>query len=788
VRLDELAELPRLVLKRDEAFLVADRRGDVPGLPGAPFGFYVEGTRFLSQLELRVAGERPVLLHAEVDRAAVQIVAELTNPELVLEGRRAPAGVLRLSRLLTLEGPHLYDVLVVESFAPEPLALEVGWRVAADFADVLEVRGHARPRRGEVVPPRAGRAGLELAYRGRDRVRRTTRVAVEPAPTRVDRDIVAYRLRLAPRERATVRLTATAGCAGACPPAPPLADVLGRRAEAPTPVAVDVRSDDRLFDRWLDRARTDLGLLLTATPDGPVPYAGVPWFVAAFGRDSLLTALAVLPFAPAVAAGTLRFLARYQGTRDDARTDQQPGKILHELRRGEVAACGELPFTPYYGSVDTTPLWVMLLAAAARWTGDVALVRALLPALERALAWITGPGAPRGDGYLRYERRSPLGLDNQGWKDSWDAISHASGELATPPIALVETQGYQYAALLGGAALLGAVGRAGEAVALRGRAERLRRRFEDDFWMPEAGFYALALDGADRPCRVITSNPGHCLWTGLVAPPRAPRVAARLLAEDLFSGWGLRTLATGERRYNPMSYHNGSVWPHDTAIAAAGLRRYGLLGPFFVLATALFEAAAESEGHRLPEHFCGFPRQRGHGPPRSPTACAPQAWATAVPFLLLGAMLGARAEGRGRVTLDPCLPGWLGRLEIRGLPVGGGRADVRVRRRGRGAVVEVLAADAGIDVRTGTGPAPRRCAIVCAPSPREFPASGARSAPTGAAVAARALRGRGRVVSAPREEGEDVGRARAPVPDRPARRAREPGRGRARRALPGHGG
>ena len=266
MRLDELAELPRLVLKRDEAFLVADRRGDVPGLPGAPFGFYVEGTRFLSQLELRVAGERPVLLHAEVDRAAVQIVAELTNPELVLEGRRAPAGVLRLSRLLTLEGPHLYDVLVVESFAPEPLALEVGWRVAADFADVLEVRGHARPRRGEVVPPRAGRAGLELAYRGRDRVRRTTRVAVEPAPTRVDRDIVAYRLRLAPRERATVRLTATAGCAGACPPAPPLADVLGRRAEAPTPVAVDVRSDDRLFDRWLDRARTDLGLLLTATP------------------------------------------------------------------------------------------------------------------------------------------------------------------------------------------------------------------------------------------------------------------------------------------------------------------------------------------------------------------------------------------------------------------------------------------------------------------------------------------------------------------------------------------
>jgi len=694
------ADLPKLTLKRGDAFLVADRRGDFPGLPRSEFGFYVDGTRFLQRLELHVHQEQPLFLNATTSNEAVEAMIDLTNPDIVVDGGlRLPGRALRIARRLVLDLDRLCHTLLIESFARQPYELTLGWRFAADFVDVFEVRGHRRPRRGERLPPRAEDAALELAYRGLDGVRRTTRLVFDPAPDRLDDTGAEYRLVLTPGQRLELRLTVAALLGEAAPRAAVKPCVVPTEPLLADPAVL--RTDHELVNQWIERSRNDLEMLLTETPEGLVPYAGIPWYVAPFGRDSLITALQTLPIAPAIARGVLRFLARHQGTVDDPFTDQEPGKILHEYRRGELAACREIPFIPYYGSVDATPLFLVTLAEYLRWTGDLALARELWPAAERALGWLAQ--ATQDDGYLRYQRRSPLGLEHQGWKDSRDAVMHASGEPAKPPIALVEVQGYLYAAWLGAAEVAEQVGRPELAPGLRERAARLRERFERDFWMEDLAFYALALDGRDEPCRVITSNPGHCLWTGIVDRTRAAAVARRLMADDVFTGWGLRTLGARERLYNPMSYHNGSVWPHDTAIAALGMRRYGLVEPFERLATALFEAVLYFDGGRMPELFCGFPRAPGQGPTRYPVACSPQAWSAGVVFQLLGGMLGLVPEAHeNRLTLvQPRLPAWLEWLELRGVRIGTSRLSLHLGRGREFAAIELIAreGDAELVVR-----------------------------------------------------------------------------------------
>jgi glycogen debranching enzyme len=439
---------------------------------------------------------------------------------------------------------------------------------------------------------------------------------------------------------------------------------------------------------------------LTVTPQGRVPYAGVPWYVAPFGRDSVISAWQLLPYHAGVAAGTLRFLAAWQGRRHEDFLDEEPGKILHEYRRGEMANCREIPFIPYYGTADATPLFVILLDEYVRWTGDVALLRELWPAARAALQWMRLHGDRDGDGYVEYQTRSPLGLRNHGWKDSEDAVMHADGRLARPPIALCEVQGYAHAAWLAGAALMETLGDTADADDLRGRARALREAFERDFWLPHEAFYALALDGDKRPCEVIASNPGHCLWTGIVDEARAEPVVKRLLADDMFSGWGMRTLSSRERRYNPMSYHNGSVWPHDNALAAAGFRRYGMVEHAVTLASALFEASRYFEHRRIPELYCGFARHADQGPISYPVACAPQAWAAGSMLGMLTALLGLTADARRhRLTLDsPVLPPWLRWLEIHGLRVGSARLDLSVVRGREGASVELLARHGNVEL------------------------------------------------------------------------------------------
>ena len=692
------ADLPKLVLKHDTAFLVADRRGDFPNIPGE-FGFYVDDTRFLSLFELRVHGQRGIMLNAGLSDDALEAAIDLTNPDVsvnpmvVLPGRST-----RLLRRLTILGPQLYQWLAIEGFVPERHDLQLTLSFAADFVDVFEVRGHPRPRRGEMLPPRVDGKTVRLAYRGLDNVVRTTSLTFDPPPARLDAESAEYRVTLAPRERLEIGMVVTATRGPA--PAPRVLsfhDAAGRRrasVERLDNEASRIRTSHDLFDHWLGRSRHDLHLLLTETPEGFVPDAGIPWYVAPFGRDGIISAFQVLPFEPDIARGVLRYFSRHQGTEDDPFTDQEPGKILHECRRGEMAACREIPFVPYFGTVDATPLYVMLAAEYVRWTHDVDFAREIWPAVDRALAWMERAAA-KSAGYLTYIRRSPVGLINQGWKDSHDAVMHADGRLAEPPIALAEVQGYHYAALLGAARLAELVGHHDDVATLRMRARRVQERFEADFWMPDQAFYALALDADGAPCRVISSNPGHLLWTGIVSDSRAHIVARRLMEDDMFTGWGIRTLGSHERLYNPMSYHNGSVWPHDTALAAAGMRAYGLTSPFITLAGGMFETVLQFENMRMPELFCGFTRVPGHGPTRYPVACAPQAWAAGVAFHLVSAMLGMRpyADDNQLTLIRPTLPPWLTWIEVRGLRIAKSRLALRVTQGTDSAAVELLARD-----------------------------------------------------------------------------------------------
>ncbi len=702
-----LADDRTRVLKHGDTFAVFDRQGDVRAVGTGQQGLFQGDTRMLSRLGLRIGGARPLLLSSTVTHDNSVLAVDLANPDLDLGRDRALVrDTVHVLRSVCLWQRTCHIRLRLHSFGSEPVRLPLELSFEADFADMFEVRGTPRERRGELHPPEVIGGQVRLAYRGLDGRARVTRLGFDPPPRELGPSSARWEVALDPGEDQIVRIDIGLDD-GTGAPGPAVRFEEARAAwsavKASAPGgdgACEIETSNDVFDAWLRRSAADLRMMMSDTPTGAYPYAGVPWFSCPFGRDGIVTAFETLWVDPDIAAGVLRFLSATQAGAASAEQDAEPGKIVHEMRTGEMAAVGEVPFGRYYGTADATPLFVMLAAAHLEATGDRALAEATWPHVERALGWIERHGDLDGDGLVEYSRRTEQGLANQGWKDSPDSVSHADGELARAPIALCEVQAYVHAAWGGAARMASALGHAEASARCQARADAVRERFEAAFWIEELGTYAIALDGDKRACRVRSSNAGHVLWCGTAAPDRAARVAAALMADDSFTGWGVRTLSSRERRYNPMSYHNGSVWPHDNAIVAAGVARYGMREPAIAILRGLFEASQQVELHRLPELFCGFARRPAEGPTRYPVACSPQAWAAGAVYLLLQSCLGLTIDGGACAVrfAYPALPDFLDRVAIRNLRVADARVDLELHRHPGGVGLHVTRRQGRVEV------------------------------------------------------------------------------------------
>ena len=690
------------VIKHGDSFGVFDHAGMIRQAGIGELGLYHEGTRFLSVFEIGMERRRPLLLNSTVLRDNILSV-DLANPDL----QDLPEPLDRDSIHLFTQS-LLWDLawqarLVLHNYAIRPVELELSLLFGADHADIFEVRGIQRIRRGRHREPMVRRDEVALVYEGLDHVVRTTRLWFHPAPVTLTASRASFLVALEPQQHATIDVCVSFEI-GERAPARPTFDLAHQRSVAQLAArrtrAATVHTTNARFDDWIDRSASDIEMMISDTPYGPYPYAGVPWFSTPFGRDGILTAYERLWMQPSVGRGVLAFLAATQASEHDPENDAEPGKIVHEMRGGEMAALGEVPFGRYYGSIDATPLFVVLAGAYYRRSADRAFIEQIWPNIERALAWIDDSGDLDGDGFVEYSRRSSRGLSSQGWKDSVDSVSHRDGTLAAGPVALCEVQGYVYAARRAAAHLARVLGLEHRAIELERRAEILRERFEHTFWDDELGTYILALDGGNRPCAVRASNAGHCLWSGIASPGHARGIADMLFSDRMFSGWGIRTLAAGEQRYNPLSYHNGSVWPHDNALIAMGLARYGFKHECARLLGALYDASLHFDLRRMPELFCGFRPRPHEGPTLYPVACAPQAWAAGSVFLMLQACLGLDVDACHRqIVLDrPVLPPSIPRLSVRGLEVGDACVDLVVDNHPEDISVQLVRRDGDVSI------------------------------------------------------------------------------------------
>lgn len=698
-RSDRMTQTPldlsgSLRAKAGSVFTVSGGNGDIDSRINNAHGIYFHDTRFLERWTLRLDGEPLAALLSTADGGTV--VCELTNPDIQLRsGDVLHKHRIGLRRELSL-GQEAVETLDVSNFNPHPVEVTLDLDFAASFENMFVIRGEKQGQRGQLHPPAWHGQSLKFEYEGADGRRRSTTLRFSPSPTEHAGGSASFHLNLKRNQRVTIRITASFREEGP--------GDLERTPQLPgsEPLhSVIVNTDNLLFDRTLQQSFDDLRMLLTLEHGDTYFAAGVPWFVALFGRDSLITSLQTLAFDPSIAAATLALLAKYQGTTEDDYRDEQPGKIIHELRLGEMPNLGEMPQTPYYGTVDATPLFVVLMAEYVRWTGDVALWRRLRPNVERALAWIDTFGDSDGDGLVDYRPRSSKGGHNQGWKDSDNSITNSDGSLAEHPIALVEVQGYVYRAKLDAAWMMALDSDDHLAAELERQALALQRRFHEVYWMRQRRFLAVARQGGGRPVESFTSNAGQALWSGIVSPAHARAVTSTLMREPMFSGWGVRTMSEAETAYNPIDYQVGSVWPHDNSMIAAGFKRYGRDQDALHLFTAMFEAAGRFPQFRLPEVFAGFSRERYPTPVQYPVACSPQAWAAGtLPYFLI-TVLGLTPDAtRGVLEVNrPQLPDWLSEVTLHGLRVGDARLDLSFRRSHDATLVALLERRGSIDLR-----------------------------------------------------------------------------------------
>ena len=687
---------PRRTLKQGDCFAVLDSYADIGAAPGGPDGIFFCDTRYLSLLEMLLNGKQPLLLGSNVRDDNSILTVDLTNPDIYQDQKLVqPKDVLHIVRTLFLLRGTAYQRLRMQNHGNLPFDVRLSLVFGSDFADLFEVRGLRRARRGTAHVDANGGSVVTLSYLGLDDIRRRTMMLFDPAPERLSKGAASYAFELQPHESHSIYVTVK--CERGTEESVALPFRKGLRAafqqhKTASRGRATITSSNQIFNEVVCRSMADLAMLTTGTPQGPYPYAGIPWYSTTFGRDGIITALQMLWCDSRIAKGVLRRLAAFQATAFDPLADAEPGKILHEMRGGEMAALREVPFGLYYGSVDSTPLFVLLAGMYAEHTGDIETLRELWPNIEAALSWIDGPGDIDRDGFVEYSRTSESGLANQGWKDSYDAIFHADGSIAQGPIALCEVQGYVYAAKRLAASAARRLGKHERSKALDAQATELAERFENAFWCEDLSTYALALDGQKKPCRVRTSNAGQVLFSGIAAPERADAVIRDLMRPSFFSGWGIRTVAREEPRYNPMSYHNGSVWPHDNSLIAAGFARYGHKDAIDRVFKGLFNAATYMDLRRLPELYCGFQRGRERGPTLYPVACSPQAWAAGTPLLLLQSSLGLEFNpDRNEILLrKPRLPSFLDEVKLHNLRLGQSVVDLMLRRHGNDVSLQVL--------------------------------------------------------------------------------------------------
>ncbi|MHC2085927.1 amylo-alpha-1,6-glucosidase [Methylobacterium sp. CM6244] len=725
-----LVERPLRSLKYGEAFAVLDSYGDIGVLPG-PEGLYFQDTRYLSRLGFTIEEQRPLLLSSVMQDDNGALSVDMTTPDIRIDAHdetTIPRELIAIERTKFLFKGACYDRIGLRNYDSRHWKLKIGITFDADYRDLFEVRGMDRPTRGKRSVQVASETEVQFRYVGLDEVVRTTSLHFGPKPKHIEPGRAEFEVSLPPGGRTSLFIRVVCESHRAFTSAPAaekvgedaaagLSQAAGSGAGARHPKGLgegvifarayrDARRDLRQltagittiissndqFNEAACRATADLYMLASRTPEGIYPFAGIPWYSTVFGRDGIITAMMALWIDPNFAKGVLRYLASTQAKAVDPAADAQPGKVLHETRRGEMAMLGEVPFRHYYGTIDGTPLFVMLAYEYYAVTGDRETIARIWPALELAVEWMNKYGDRDGDGFVEYARDTDKGLENQGWKDSHDSIFHTDGQLAKGPIALCEVQGYVYAAKNGMAKLATLLGHDEFAARLGDEARLLRENFDRAFWCEEIGTYALALDGAKKQCAVRSSNAGHALFTGIALPERAASVAANLLSKDGFNGWGVRTIARGEARYNPMSYHNGSIWPHDNAMVAMGLARYDLKPEASRIFQGMFDTALYQDQKRLPELFCGFMRRNQRGPVSYPVACSPQAWAAAAPFAFLSACIGLEIQhDRNRIRLrNPTLPDFLEGVSIFNLKLGESRIDLRVQRYGSDVTVNVL--------------------------------------------------------------------------------------------------
>jgi glycogen debranching enzyme len=702
-----LADDRTRVLKYGDTFAVFNRYGDIEPFGPSQFGLFHAESRYLSRFTMRINHQQGLLLSSTVREDNSFLLVDLMNLDSPVPGDDTlPRGTVHIFRLQFLRQSGCYQHIRLINYGLQPVRISLLLQFDADFADIFEVRGTKRARKGERLPDQVESDAAILAYEGLDGVVRRTRLEFSPQPASLTTREASFHITLEPKKEESIY--STVSCER---------DPGGKRSER-FPAALrglrhecdrtgmdecQITTTSESFTAWLTRSAADLGMLMEGNPEGPYPYAGVPWFNTVFGRDGIITAFECLWMAPRIAEGVLNYLAETQATKEIREQDAEPGKILHEMRRGEMAAMKEVPFAHYYGSVDSTPLFVVLAGAYFVRTGNLPFLERIWPNIKRALHWMDEYGDCDGDGFVEYQQRSSKGLVQQGWKDSHDSVFHADGRLAEPPIALCEVQGYVYAAKRSAALIAHSLEESDLAEKLDLEAEVLRAKFEEAFWCDDLGTYALALDGQKRPCRVRTSNAGQVLFCQIASQERAELVTASLMSEECFSGWGIRTVGATESRYNPMSYHNGSVWPHDNALIGLGFSLYGMQEQARKLLHGLYEVSRHVESQRLPELFCGFhKRPEASGPTLYPVACAPQAWSAGSVFLLLKACLGIEVRTRERQIhfSNPCLPLNLDEVHIENLRIGDASADLVIRKDGSGVTVKLLGKRGDLEVLT----------------------------------------------------------------------------------------